>query len=81
MARFLDYLHERRIAVKWLFFALLIVIPLLDFLAGREEVHFMGDWIYCFWSAFGLLVCLVMIVSWKWLSHSFLERDEDYYDK
>ena len=80
-ARIFQYLHERRIAVKWLFFAALAVIPLFDFLAAREEVHFAGDRIYCFWSVFGLLVCLALIVSWKWLSHFLLERDEDYYDK
>lgn len=81
MARFFQYLHERRVAVKWLFFAALVILPLLDFLAAREEVHFVGDRIYCFWSFFGLLVCLALIVIWKWLSHSILERDEDYYDK
>jgi hypothetical protein len=81
MAKLFEYLHERRKAAKWLFFALLVVIPLLDFLAPREEVHFAGDRIYCFWSIFGLVVCLAMIVFWKWLAHSILERDEDYYDK
>jgi len=80
MARFLEYLHERRTAVKWLFFALLLIIPLLDFLAARWEVNFAGDRIYCFWSVFGLLVCLAMIVFWKWLAHFLLERDEEYYD-
>jgi hypothetical protein len=81
MAKLLEYLHERRKAVNWLFFALLVVIPLLDLLAEREEIHFAGDRIYFFWSIFGLVVCLAMIVIWKWLAHFLLERDEDYYDQ
>ena len=81
MARFLEYLHERRAAVKWLFFALLVIIPILDLFVERHLVHFIGDRISCFWSLFGLIVCLGMIVLWKWLAHAWLERDEDYYDK
>ena len=81
MSRFLEYLHSRRIAVKWLFFAILVIIPLCDLFVERHEVHFFGDSIYCFWSLFGLIICLVMIVFWKWLAHAWLERDEDYYDK
>lgn len=80
MARFLEYLHKRRVAVKWLFFALLVIIPILDLFVERHEVHFLGDRIYCFWSLFGLIICLGMIVFWKWLAHAWLERDEDYYD-
>ena len=81
MARFLEYLHTRSVAIKWLFFALLVIIPLCDLFVERHAVHFFGDRISCFWSLFGLIVCLGMIVLWKWLAHAWLERDEDYYDK
>lgn len=80
MAGFLEYLHTRGRALKWLFFLLLALLPLCDLFAERHESHFIGDRIYGFWSLFGLLVCLLMIVFWKWLAHSFLERDEEYYD-
>ena len=80
MARFLEYLYVRRVAIKWLFFALLLIIPILDLFVERHAVHFPGDRISCFWSLFGLIVCLGMIVLWKWLAHAWLERDEDYYD-
>jgi dolichyl-phosphate-mannose--protein O-mannosyl transferase len=81
MARFFEYLHSRRVAVKWLFFALLVIIPLCDLFVEQHEVHFIGNRIYFFWSLFGLVICLGMIVIWKWMAHSWLERDEDYYDK
>jgi glycopeptide antibiotics resistance protein len=80
MAKLLVYLHQRKQACRWVFFALLVLIPLYDLSVERHEAHFIGDRIIGFWSLFGLLVCLVMIVFWKWLAHSFLERDEDYYD-
>ena len=81
MARLLEYLHQRRIAVKWLFFAALVILPVIDLFVERHEDIFVGDRIYCFWSMFGLAVSLLMIVVWKWLAHAWLERDEDYYDK
>ena len=28
----------------------------------------------------GVVICLAMIIFWKWLAHGFLERDENYYD-
>jgi hypothetical protein len=80
MTGFLEYLHARDQALKWLFFLLLVLLPLCDLFVERHESRFIGDRIYGFWSLFGLLVCLLMIVFWKWLAHSFLERDEEYYD-
>lgn len=81
MARLLEYLHQRRIAVKWIFFASLVVIPLCDLIVTRHQDVFIGDRINGFWSIFGLACCLAMIVVCKWAAHEFLERDEDYYDK
>ncbi|NVN90257.1 MAG: hypothetical protein HXX11_06595 [Desulfuromonadales bacterium] len=80
MTRLLEYLHHQRVACKRLFFILLVLIPLLDFTVKRPEAHFFGDRIPCFWSLFGLAVCLMMIFVWKWLAHVWLERDETYYD-
>lgn len=80
MTRLLEYFHQRRKACRWLFFGLLALLPLCDLGVERHEAHFIGDRIYGFWSLFGLLVCLGMIVFWKWLAHTFLERDEEYYD-
>jgi hypothetical protein len=81
MGRLFEYLRERRVAAKWLFFAVLAILPLIDLFVARHEVHFIGDRIPCFWSVFGLVVSILMIVVWKWLAHAWLERDEDYYDR
>jgi phosphoglycerol transferase MdoB-like AlkP superfamily enzyme len=80
MSRLFEYLHGRRGFFRWLFFALLILIPVFDFTVERHNAHFFGDTIPGFWSLFGLLICLGMVYFWKWLAHTWLERDEDYYD-
>jgi purine-cytosine permease-like protein len=80
MARFFQFLYERRLTVKRGFFATLVVILIADFFVVRHEAHFFGDRIYDFWAVFGLLVTLALILFWKWLSRVFLEREEEYYD-
>ena len=81
MAKFFQYLYERRVAVKRVFFATLVVILSADLFVERHEAHFSGDRYYDFWAVFGLLITLALILFWKWLSRVFLEREEDYYDK
>jgi len=81
MARFFQYLYERRVVVKWVFFACLAVILFADPFVERHEAHFFGDRYYDFWAVFGILVTLCLILSWKWLSRVLLEKEEDYYDK
>ncbi len=80
MARLFEYLLQHQGVLKRLFFAILILVPLTNFGVERPETHFFGDTLPVFWSLFGLVVCLVMIVVCKWLAHVWLERDEGYYD-
>jgi uncharacterized membrane protein len=80
MSRFLEYLYQHHRTLKWLFFALLVLIVGNDFLVERHEVHFAGDRIYGFWSLFGLAVCIAMTYLCKGLSHTWLGKDENYYD-
>lgn len=81
MANFFEYLYRRRTTIKWLFFALLALIVVWDFTLERHAVHFFGDRIYGFWSLFGLAVCIAMTYVCKGLSHTWLGKDEDYYDR
>jgi uncharacterized membrane protein YkvI len=80
MTKFLEYLHRHSKPLKWLFFALLVLVVIGDFFVERHNVHFFGDKIYGFWSLFGLTVCIVMTYLCKGLSHTWLGKDEDYYD-
>lgn len=81
MVRLLTFLNERSRVLKWLFFVFLALTVVFDFFAERHSSHFFGDSIIGFWSVFGGLGCLAMIVLCKGLSHVWLEKEEDYYDK
>ena len=81
MVRLLKYLNEHSHILKYLFFLFLVLTIVFDFFAARHGSHFFGDSITGFWAAFGGLGCLAMIVFCKGLSHVWLEKEEDYYDK
>ncbi len=79
--RILNYLNEHSRMLKRLFFVFLALTVVFDFHAARHEPHFFGDSIIGFWSLFGLIGCLGLIIVFKGLSHVWLEKEEDYYDK
>jgi hypothetical protein len=81
MKTILDALNKHSAVLKGLFFAFLAGAVAFDFFAKRHGAHFFGDSIMGFWSVFGILACLGMIVVCKGLSHVWLEKEEDYYDK
>jgi len=79
--RILNYLNKHSRMLKGIFFVFLALTVVYDFHAVRHKPHFFGDSIIGFWSLFGVLGCLGMIVICKGLSHVWLEKEEDYYDK
>lgn len=81
IVNFLTYLRERPGLLKWSFMAYLAFAVVFDFFAERHEAHFWGDNLVGFFAVFGLVGCLALIVFCKGLSHVWLERDKDHYDK
>ena len=67
--------------VKKIAYGILVLLILVDFIIPRSEIHFFGDQIPGFWSLFGFISCVLIIVVSKWIGHHWLVRDEDYYDK
>lgn len=68
--------------VKKAAYGVLGVLIAVDFFIPRpHEIHFFGDNVPGFWSAFGLAACVVIIVASKWIGHHGLMKDEDYYDR
>ena len=67
--------------VKKIAYGMLVLLILADFIIPRHEIHFFGDKIRGFWSLFGFISCVLIIVVSKWIGHHWLVRDEDYYDK
>ena len=55
--------------VKQIAYGVLILLIIVDFIIPRQEVHFFGDEIHGFWSLFGFIACVLIIVVSKWIGH------------
>ena len=68
-------------AAKRIAYGALIILIVVDFIIPRHEVHFFGDNIRGFWSLFGFIACVLIIIVSKWVGHMGLMQDENYYDE
>lgn len=71
----------RKKPVKIIAYGVLVLLIIVDFIVPRHEIHFFGDRIFGFWSFFGFIACVLIIVISKWIGKAWLMKDEDYYDK
>ena len=67
--------------MKRISYAALILIILIDFFIPRHEIHFFGDGIPGFWSLFGFIACILIILISKWIGHLGIMQDENYYNE
>ena len=67
--------------IKQIAYSVLILLIVVYFFNPRNEVHFFGDEIPGFWSFFGLIACVLIIVISKWIGHLGLMQRENYYDE
>jgi short subunit fatty acids transporter len=84
LLRLIDYLRDRlpsviRICLALL--ALLVVFDALPLIVDKEHAHTAAEHVPGFWSLFGLLGCLALVVVSKTLGHAALSTREDYYDE
>ena len=67
--------------MKRISYAALILIILIDLFIPRHEIHFFGDGIPGFWSLFGFVACIMIILISKWIGHLGIMQDENYYNE
>ena len=71
----------RRKGVKKIAYIVLILVIITDFFIPRHEIHFFGDRIPGFWSLFGFVACILIILISKWIGHLGIMQDENYYNE
>ena len=61
--------------------ALLIVLDAIPAVVDKAHAHTAAEHLPAFWSVFGLLGCLVLVVFAKTFGHAGVSTREDYYDE
>jgi len=65
---------------KKIFYPFLGLLVVLDLLIHKEHATFLWDSIPGFWSIYGFIATVVMIIVSKAIGHAWLMKSEDYYD-
>jgi TRAP-type C4-dicarboxylate transport system permease small subunit len=84
IVKFIEFLRQRLKAVVRLTVAalvLLIVVDGLPFVVDKHHAHTAVEKIPGFWSVFGLVGCVIIILASKWFGHLGIMTREDYYDE
>lgn len=85
IVKLIDYLRDRLPKVIRISYFVLALVFLIDLVLVFVDPHHGHTWIEQkipgFWSAFGFIACVVIIIVSKWYGHLGIMAREDYYDK
>lgn len=81
VVRLLEKMEKHHEIVKGLGFIALGLVIIFDTLwVSKDHVHTALEKIPAFWSIFGLVSCVVIVVFSKWFGHLGIMKRENYYD-
>jgi len=84
LVQLIEFLRKRLKTVIWICGALLALLILLDaipFIVDKEHAHTEAEHLPAFWSVFGFVGCVVLIIVSKWFGQAGIMQREDYYDE
>ena len=80
--QFIEFLRNRLKMVVRISCALLALLILIDALwVAKEHAHTRPEHLPGFWSVFGFLACVLIVLLSKWFGHAGIMTREDYYDE
>jgi hypothetical protein len=84
IVKLIEFLRQRLKTVVRLSFVLLALLVLADAIpaiVNKEHAHTSLEHLPGFWSVFGFIGCVVIIIASKWFGHAGIMQREDYYDE
>jgi len=76
----IDYLRDRLPTVIRCCYALLASLVVIDIFVDKHHAHTWIEHYPGFWSLFGFVACVAIIIISKWFGHQGIMTREDYYD-
>jgi len=81
LAKLIEFLRARLKQVVRVCYGVLALLIAADIFVSKEHAHTGPEHIPGFWSVFGLVGCLVIILASKWYGHLGIMTREDYYER
>lgn len=81
LVRFLEKTEKHPDVLNGITLIVLGLLIVFDTLwVDKDAVHTSLEKIPAFWSIFGLIACVVIIIFSKWLGHLGIMKQENFYD-
>ena len=82
LVKLIEFLRNRLKTVVRICCTVLALLILVDALfVNKEHAHTGPEHLPGFWSVFGFIGCVVIILLSKWYGHTGIMTREDYYDE
>ena len=82
LAKLIEFLRNRLKTLVRVCGAVLALLILVDALwVNKEHAHTPAEHLPGFWSVFGFVACVLIVLLSKWYGHAGIMTREDYYDE
>lgn len=82
LVKFIEFLRNHLKTVVRICLGVLGLLILIDaFAVDKAEAHTAAEHLPGFWSVFGFIACVAIILLSKWFGHAGIMQKEDYYDE
>ena len=84
LLRFIEFLRRHLKTVIRLCLVVLVLLVLADAipaLVDKHHAHTRAEHLPGFWSAFGFVACVLIVIASKAFGHAGIMTREDYYDE
>lgn len=82
LVKLIEFLRNRlRLVVRICFGILALLISADALLVNKEHAHTGAERIPGFWSVFGFVACVLIVILSKWYGHAGIMTREEYYDE
>lgn len=81
LVKMIDYLRDRQktlIRISYVVLGLLVIFDAL--FLDKSKAHTWVELLPGFWSVYGFVACVLIIIISKWYGHLGIMTREDYYD-
>lgn len=84
IVRLIEFLRARLqtvIRICYGLLALLVILDSIPAIVDKHHAHTAPEHWFGFWSVFGFVACVLIIIISKWFGHLGIMTREDYYDQ
>ena len=81
LLRLIEFLRQRLRAVIYVSCGVLALVALIDVFVDKHHAHTKAEHLPAFWSVFGFLACVLIVLLSKAFGKAGIMTREDYYDE